>query len=397
MTQHEFIFSNQFRHRLLRHAAFCISCWLFFFLTYYVPSCVLPGWNTEKFASNISRLGFVEWFWWRIFNSTITFIPILIFAYSVIYLVIHRHVFTKKNGIYTAGMMLGVLVLVLAAHYYGGWLISWNNQRLNPARKMPVSMGLYNYGTKSGLLNYPVIAGFAVIIKMMKRSWLKQQETRQIAIEKAKAELQLLKSQIHPHFLFNTLNNIYFFTLTASQKAPEILTKLKDILRYILDECGHPLVPLENELKMVKDYMSLEKIRYGDQLKMDLEIKGDSSNKMIPPLLLLPLIENSFKHGASKMLEQPWVNLNITVEGDYLYFILSNSRPVEINLSLQTGRIGLNNVKKRLKLLYPYTHELNIAESQLSFEIFMKIRWADHNKISTDKKIKAGQNEFTLA
>ena len=87
------------------------------------------------------------------------------------------------------------------------------------------------------------MAGFAVIIKMMKRSWLKQQETLQVAREKAKAELQLLKAQIHPHFLFNTLNNIYFFTLTASQKAPEILTKLTDILRYILNECNQPLRP----------------------------------------------------------------------------------------------------------------------------------------------------------
>ena len=217
------------------------------------------------------------------------------------------------------------------------------------------------------------MAGFAVIIKMMKRSWLKQQETLLVVREKAKAELQLLKAQIHPHFLFNTLNNVYFLTLTASQKAPEMLEKLTDMLRYILNECNQSVVPIEKEIKMIEDYMALEKIRYGDRLKMDLEIKGDYKNKMISPLLLIPLVENSFKHGASKMLQHPWVDLNITVDGQYLFFVLSNSRPEETSLPQNNGRIGLNNVKKRLQLLYPDAHELSIVNGSGSYEVFMKI------------------------
>ena len=248
---------------------------------------------------------------------------------------------------------------------------------------------------KFQLFNFPVVTGFAIIIKMMKRGWLKQQETQQIAREKANAELQLLKAQIHPHFLFNTLNNIYFFTLTASQKAPEILLKLTDILRYILNECSQPLVPLVKELKMIEDYMALEKIRYGDRLKMDLEITGDYSGKMIPPLLLIPLVENSFKHGTSKMLVQPWVNLNITIKEQSLYFLLSNSRPDEIVLPQHTGHIGLNNVKKRLQLLYPAAHELNIAESTKSFEVFMKIHLEETNV--TEKDLKPETIEYAMA
>ena len=218
-----------------------------------------------------------------------------------------------------------------------------------------------------------------------------------MAREKANAELQLLKAQIHPHFLFNTLNNIYFFTLTASQKAPEILMKLTDILRYILNECNQPLVPLEKELKMIEDYMALEKIRYGDRLKMELEISGDYSYKMIPPLLLIPLVENSFKHGASKMLVQPWVNLNITIEEQSLYFLLSNSRPDEISPSQHNGHIGLNNVKKRLQLLYPAAHELNIAEGTQSFEVFMKISLEASTRMVVDREIKTEKDKYAMA
>jgi len=218
------------------------------------------------------------------------------------------------------------------------------------------------------------VVGFAATIKMMKRGWLKQQETMQMAREKANAELQLLKAQIHPHFLFNTLNNIYFFTLTASQKAPEILIKLTDILRYIINECNQPLVPLAKELKMIEDYMALERVRYGDRLKMELDIKGDYSHKMIPPLLLIPLVENSFKHGASKMLVLPWVNLTITIKEQYLYFLLSNSRPDEIIQSPHNVRIGLNNVKRILELLYPEKHELHIDNKEDIYKVDLKLK-----------------------
>jgi len=320
--------------------------------SFYIPFCVFPAWDTERFAGAVARIGLLKWLWLRLFNSTITLLPLLAFAYTVIYFLLPRHFFNKKNVLLSAFLFVGMLTLILLAQYFGWWLVAWNVVKGNPSR-MPDSDRIINAISKIVLFNYPIVAGFAVIIKMMKRGWLKQQETLQITREKVNAELQLLKGQIHPHFLFNTLNNIYFFTLTASQKAPEILTKLTDILRYILNECSQPLVPLEKELKMIEDYMALEKIRYGDRLIMELEIKGDCSYKMIPPLLLIPLVENSFKHGASKMLIQPWVTLNITIEKQSLYFLLSNSRPDEISPSQHNGHIGLNNVKKKIAAIVP--------------------------------------------
>jgi LytS/YehU family sensor histidine kinase len=295
------------------------------------------------------------------------------FAYVVIYFTLPRYFFNRRNRLTATIMFAAILMMVLFAQYCSGWLVAFNWSHAGPGRKMPAPGAIISQNLNIILLNYPVVVGFAVIIKMMKRSWLKQQETLQVSREKAKAELQLLKSQIHPHFLFNTLNNVYYLTLTASQKAPEMLEKLSDMLRYILNECNRPYVSLEKEIKMVEDYMALEKIRYGERLKMDLEIKGNYKQKMISPLLLIPLVENSFKHGASKMLLQPWVDLRITIEGQHLLFLLSNSRPEEATLVQHNGHIGLNNVKKRLQLLYPNAHELSITRGADSYEVFMKI------------------------
>jgi LytS/YehU family sensor histidine kinase len=138
---------------------------------------------------------------------------------------------------------------------------------------------------------------------------------------------------------------------------------------------------------MIQDYVALEKIRYGDRLKMVFEINGDCNHKMISPLLLIPLVENSFKHGASKMLEHPWVNLNITIDGQFLFFLLSNSRP-DVKVMDHNRHIGLKNVKKRLELIYPSAHELNIAESTKSFEVFMKILLDETNVAERDVKTK---------
>lgn len=397
MTKHDFIFSNQFRHRLSRHTAFYFACYIFYCVAYYIPWAVFPAWNTEMFAINSARLGFPTWLKWRVFNSTLSFLPSLAFAYAIIYFILPRFYFNKKNTIQTILLFAGILALILLSNYLIGTVIEWNNKRLNPTRSIQNPAGKIKSITRGILFNFPIMAGFAVIIKMMKRSWLKQKETLLVAREKVKAELQLLKSQIHPHFLFNTLNNVYFLTLTASQKAPEMLEKLTDMLRYILNECNRSYVPLEKEIKMIEDYMALEKMRYGDRLKMELEIKGDYKNKMISPLLLIPLVENSFKHGASKMLQHPWVDLNITIEGQYLFFLLSNSRPEEAIVQQHNGHIGLNNVKKRLQLLYPAAHELSIVNGTDSYEVFMKIDIGKTGEIAEGVDVKKESIRYELA
>jgi LytS/YehU family sensor histidine kinase len=137
------------------------------------------------------------------------------------------------------------------------------------------------------------------------------------------------------------------------------------------------MVPLEKEIKMIQDYMALEKIRYSDQMEMTVDIIGDHENKMIAPLLLIPFVENSFKHGASKMITQPWVSLYMRIENDRLNFIIKNSKPTTDDPATTKGNIGLKNVKKRLALLYPANHELNIINEPGCYSVSLHLQLYD--------------------
>ncbi len=242
----------------------------------------------------------------------------------------------------------------------------------------PIPKSNFYYGMMSGLRGGIQTGGFAAAIKLMKYFYLKQKDNQQLLQEKLKAELQLLKSQIHPHFLFNTLNNLYSLTLTKSDQAPEIVLKLSGLLRYMLYECNTPSVPLDREIAMLQNYIELEKLRYGDYLDTSINIRGEYAHKQIAPLLLLPFIENSFKHGASELLDQAWISLDMVVKADTLKFKLINSQPeAQIPHTQQSNHsagIGLTNVKKRLDLLYPDLYDLKITSEEGTFIVNLSLQ-----------------------
>ena len=177
------------------------------------------------------------------------------------------------------------------------------------------------------LVMHPLICGLFISLKTLKNWYQKQLENETLTKEKANAELQLLKAQIHPHFLFNTLNNIYSFTLTDLLLRQSLFRKLSDMLNYMITDCNRVSVPLEKEIQLLKDYIGLEKVRYGDRLDIQMHINGDYNNKMIAPLLMIPFVENCFKHGASVMRGKQWMHLIINVTDEHLDFNLSNSKP----------------------------------------------------------------------
>jgi LytS/YehU family sensor histidine kinase len=152
-----------------------------------------------------------------------------------------------------------------------------------------------------------------------------------------------------------------------------MIKRLSSLLRYILNDCNQQLVPLDKELAMIQDYIALEQVRYGDRLNLSLQIRGTAKDKMISPLMLIPFVENSFKHGTSRMLTHPWVKLEIQIQQDFLEFKLTNNKPEHDSELPGKKGIGLNNVKKRLELLYPGTHSLNIVETEMSYDVFLKI------------------------
>lgn len=326
-------------------------------------------------------------------NSLLMTVVHMALVYGIIYFILPRYLAKNKNWFATTAILILFVVVIACINYLNFLLTFYISTRMGYFDTMPGMDFIIPIWLRQMIFNYPTVVGFAVAIKLLKRWYLKQKETEEVSREKINAELQLLKAQVHPHFLFNTLNNIYSFTLNGSSKAPDIIKQLSGMLNYILNECNAALVPLEKELLMIQDYMALEKIRYGDALSMSLHIQGNAANKMISPLLLLPFVENSFKHGTSRMLAHPWVKLDMDIQDHSLEFKLSNNKPDRnTDIPVKKG-IGLNNVKRRLQLIYPGTHSLSIIENDMSYDVFMKVdlhtpvEKADEIKISKEKNI----------
>jgi LytS/YehU family sensor histidine kinase len=221
-------------------------------------------------------------------------------------------------------------------------------------------------------MNFAKVAAVAVIIKYSKYWWLKQKEGQRLEKEKINAELQLLKAQVHPDFLFKTLNNIYTHAVASSPRTSGMLLKLSDLLSYMLYECDEPSVPLNKEIDMMKEYMELEKMRNNDDPEIEINIKGNLDGKEIAPFLLLPFIENSFKYSGVKT-EKAWINMDISIEKDFFRMILANSIAPEDKYDEQFSANSLANVQKRLSILYPHQHELKINREEEMLVVFLKI------------------------
>jgi LytS/YehU family sensor histidine kinase len=202
---------------------------------------------------------------------------------------------------------------------------------------------------------------------------LKNLRIQQLQKENIAAQLQILRAQVHPHFIFNTLNNIFNQIQTESPKGAKMVNGLSNMLRYILYEGEKPLVTLKQELLMINEYINLETIRYGNKLDLHVSAPDKTDDIYIAPLLLLPFVENCFKHGASNMLQNPWINLTVEIKDTVLVMKLMNGKaPLTRNGQNKTG-IGINNVKQRLELLYKNKHELQIREEDEVFVVDLEV------------------------
>ena len=400
MNKYDFIFSNQRKHRITRHVVFWIIWCLAFNLLFHFPIHVFKGWNISgPGTKNYQELGpFLFFIKTLIVNSFLgVIVPQIALTYILIYWVLPNYVY-KPRSYFIVGALIAFVLLgfyfVAIAFKFSSEIYNKIAGTISTLRPFPILDQIVIIDQLSSL---PIVLGFALMIKFVKRWWQKQKETELLAKEKMNAELQLLKAQVHPHFLFNTLNNIYFFTLTNSTQAPVMIKKLSGMLHYILNECNLPLVPLEKEIKMIRDYMALEKIRYPEHMQMTIDIDDDHDGKGIAPLLLIPFVENSFKHGASKMITQPWIKLNLSIENNRLHFSIMNSKPLTTESAIAKGNIGLKNVTKRLELLYPETHELNIVSESDRYAVYLSLQLHDlQDHITLNEEIKK-INEYAMA
>jgi sensor histidine kinase YesM len=355
MSWHNIIFSSKISQRIRLHVIFWLLWWIYFAATYYYY--IQVGQQQITFG-NLSSILFLK-----------TFLLVLVHivsCYAFIYFLLPRYLLTGKYFLFASGVVLLSVFLLFTGYYIHLLVFPIIDKAYH--NSLPATTSIWWVSINSVLINAPKIIAAATAIKLVKRWYLKQKEKERIEKEKLVTDLQLLKAQIRPVFLFSSLDHIHNYARTRSPKAPELLLKFSELLSYLLYECDEPWVKLDKELQMMKEYMAMEKIRYGEQLDLEFQIKGNTRDKTIAPLLLLPFIENSFNQCFGHA-EQSWINLEITIDKNMLTMKLMNGVDPDIR---QPGLEApdIKNVEKRLRLLYPGNYELKMYAEQ---EIYMTL------------------------
>jgi two-component system, LytTR family, sensor kinase len=228
--------------------------------------------------------------------------------------------------------------------------------------------GMHNYSEESRRFPYYITDNIYNVIsfsftgfflKMIEDFFKNEKVKNELLTEKLNAEQAFLKSQLNPHFLFNTLNNIYSLTLTQSPKAPEAVLKLSELMRYMLYESNVEKVNLETEVKYLKNFIELQKFRYSGQTFIDFQVAGDLASQKIAPLLLISFVENAFKHGEVSLINKP-LTISFLLNQNNLNFVVKNYKKDQNKDEI--GGVGLDNVKRRLNLLYPNQYSLEVQE-----------------------------------
>jgi LytS/YehU family sensor histidine kinase len=217
----------------------------------------------------------------------------------------------------------------------------------------------------------------STLLRVIMDWWRYQTEKQRLLAQTAQSELRFLKSQINPHFLFNTLNNLYALTLKKSDKAPEIVLKLSEIMRYMLYECNERRVLLSKEIHYIQNYLDLERLRQPKEADIHFTTEGHISEQMVAPLLFVPFLENSFKHGLNTHVQGGgFVRLHLRVSGEDLEFFIENSKAESIPRQNhpRSGGIGLVNVRQRLELLYPENHTLTVSDQPHRYAVTLQLK-----------------------
>ena len=335
--------------KILLHLVFWYFIWFFF---------------TSFFSIGSSNGNFI--FWFSGILSTISIIASYVFVYYLIpeFLIFKKY---KKFILYTlySGVFIGFAVLVTV---YFGFIFFFNLEYKN----MPAL-------TKNSdviLVCVLLIITLASAVKILKYNYKSLEEKKtlenkflQTQLQLKEQELKFLKMQIHPHFLFNTLNTLYGFTLKKSEQAPGMILKLSNFLDYILYQVDKPLVRLQDEINHIEDYISLEKSRFQEGLQIVFNKNFLDNELQISPMLLLPFVENAFKHGV-QINGVVNVRIMLKVDGEELNFSINNTSK---NKEISINGIGLENIKKRLEMLYPGNYFLKISHEEKMFCVKLKI------------------------
>jgi len=309
----------------------------------------------------------------------ILMIPQILMVYLNVLYYIPVYFNKKKYWEYAVIVLMSFIVLYFYYRYFPEFTIQpafrgefgirarppfgWRARLMNPLR-----MGAI-FSLSSAISLYLI----STIIEVARLAIIKDKEAAKLKSENLYTELKFLKSQVNPHFLFNVLNNIYALTVMKSKDAPKMILKLSDILRYNLYDGTQEKVALEKEIEYIENYVSLQKLKDDNIKNILFNFTEADGQVMIAPLILIPFVENSFKHSKIEDVSKGWISIEIKTFDGRVFFKVSNSVPEEGFNKDHAGGIGLENVKRRLELIYPKRHELNISKIGNQFSVALTI------------------------
>ncbi|GGK43049.1 MULTISPECIES: sensor histidine kinase [Flavobacteriaceae] len=326
---------------------------------------------TGYFTFNVIRWGsYFNDYWYSLKSNLVEFPLHIILVYINIYYLIPKFILTKKYITYIT-LFLGFLFVLYSARTGLNYVLVTEN--IWPEAESQQQAFTFNHIIAVTLGEIYVVA-LATAIKLTADWIYERKRNEDLQKIQLKTELKFLKSQIQPHFFFNTLNNLYALTLEKSDVAPEVVLKLSDIMQHVLYDMKEPLVRLFDVIRYIQNYLDLERLRYGDKIISTIEIIGEIEDVKVPPLLFLPFIENSFKHGV-KNVEHFKVNITFeNMDNKYLNFTVENAIDEQQNINNTSNHgIGNHNVKRRLELLFKDNFELKTYIANGNYCVQLKI------------------------
>ena len=327
---------------------------MLFWLFYVVFFGLIYG----KYGNNYS---------WYFFESLCMLPFIMVATYTTIYGILPFYL--KKRKLFLSVLMVVLLILVVT---FGERIF------LRKLNSLPITFeSIFGITFLYLMLETNFMVGIAFAIKTLQKWMVEQKEKHEMEKRNLETELNLLKSQLHPHFLFNTMNNLYALSLEHSSKTSEGIAKISALLHAVLYECNEKEILLSKEIELLRNYIELEKLRYDNTVNFTFEIAGPTEKMKVAPMLLFSFAENCFKHSDIKENISHYIKMNINVSENKFDFFAENSKSVnKVKANTEKEGIGLNNVQKRLEIIYPGKYKLNITDLKTKYIVRLSIEYS---------------------
>jgi two-component system, LytTR family, sensor kinase len=337
------------RKRIIWHASFWLSVFLYHWLVY-------GALNDHEYQG---------YFYWAILNTLI----LATATYFAIFVLIEKYFLTgKRNEFYLIGTsaLIGFTILRRVLNYFIIFKAYFQDKCRLPIFYLPKLL-VEGFGIA-------MIAGMGIMFYFINKWSQERQANQQLQNEKLAAQMELLKSQVQPHFIFNTLNNIYSLSFTNPSLTSEMIYRLSGLLSYMLYDSKNQFIPVDKEIEYINHFIKLQQLRFGNRLDIAMNVYNDLKGIKIPPLLVLPFVENCFKHGINNELDTSWISIDFSANEKELKIKIENSIGESIaQENNDKSGIGIENVRNRLDILYPEQYSLKIIPSENTYLVVLRL------------------------